>query len=215
MGNFLEAAFGYPAVVYTALLAVVLFYWVLALVGLVDFEAGGWDIDLDLQADGAIDDIGTLAGYVVAFGLNGVPFSVVASLMVLFSWVLCCLAGMWVLPLVPTAILRFVAGTGALAASFALALPATARAIRPMRGLFVVHNAIPNAALVGKLCRVLTQAVDEKVGRAEVAQRGAGINIRVWAHSPNTLTKGASARILEYDATAARYLIEAEPEAGP
>jgi hypothetical protein len=211
MGNFIDAAFGYPTVLLTALLGVVLFYWVLALVGLVDFEAGGWDVDLDVQADGSIDDIGTLAGYVVAFGLNGVPFSVVVSLLVLFSWLLCCMAGMWVLPLVPTALLRFAAGTGALVASLALALPATARTIRPLRGLFVTHTAIQNAALVGQLCRVLTQTVDEKVGRAEVAQRGAGINIRVWARSPNTLAKGATARILEYDAAAARYLIEAEP----
>jgi hypothetical protein len=211
MGNFIDAAFGYPTVLLTALLGVVLFYWLLAMVGLVDFEAGGWDVDLDVQADGSIDDIGTLAGYVVAFGLNGVPFSVVVSLLVLFSWVLCCVAGMWVLPLVPTALLRFVAGTGALVVSMALALPATARTIRPLRGLFVTHTAIQNAALVGQLCRVLTQTVDEKVGRAEVAQRGAGINIRVWARSPNTLAKGASARILEYDAAAARYLIEAEP----
>jgi hypothetical protein len=211
MGNFIDAAFGYPTVLLTALLGVVLFYWLLAMVGLVDFEAGGWDVDLDVQADGSIDDIGTLAGYVVAFGLNGVPFSVVVSLLVLFSWVLCCMAGMWVLPLVPTALLRFVAGTGALAASLALALPATARTLRPLRGLFVTHTAIQNAALVGQLCRVLTQTVDEKVGRAEVAQRGAGINIRVWARSPNTLAKGATARILEYDAAAARYLIEAEP----
>jgi hypothetical protein len=211
MGNFIDAAFGYPTVLLTALLGVVLFYWVLALVGLVDFEAGGWDVDLDVQADGSIDDIGTLAGYVVAFGLNGVPFSVVVSLLVLFSWLLCCMAGMWVLPLVPTALLRFAAGTGALVASLALALPATARTIRPLRGLFVTHTAIQNAALVGQLCRVLTQTVDEKVGRAEVAQRGAGINIRVWARSPNTLAKGATARILEYDAAATRYLIEAEP----
>lgn len=211
MGNFIDAAFGYPTALLTALLGVVLFYWLLAMVGLVDFEAGGWDVDLDVQADGSIDDIGTLAGYVVAFGLNGVPFSVVVSLLVLFSWVLCCMAGMWVLPLVPTALLRFVAGTGALVASMALALPATARTIRPLRGLFVTHTAIQNAALVGQLCRVLTQTVDEKVGRAEVARRGAGINIRVWARTPNTLAKGATARILEYDAAAARYLIEAEP----
>jgi hypothetical protein len=211
MGNFIDAAFGYPTVLLTALLGVVLFYWLLAMVGLVDFEAGGWDVDLDVQADGSIDDIGTLAGYVVAFGLNGVPFSVVVSLLVLFSWVLCCMAGMWVLPLVPTALLRFVAGTGALAASLTLALPATARTLRPLRGLFVTHTAIQNAALVGQLCRVLTQTVDEQVGRAEVAQRGAGINIRVWARTPNTLAKGATARILEYDAAAARYLIEAEP----
>ena len=62
---------------------------------------------------------------------------------------------------------------------------------------------------MGQSCRILTGVVDEKQGRAEVAQRGAGINIRVWAPSPNTLRRGSTALILEYDAAAHRYLVQA------
>lgn len=209
MTSFFDAALGYPTAVWTALLAVVGFYWLLALVGVVDFEAGG--VDLDAQLDGDIDDIGVLAGYLVAFGLNGVPFSVVVSLIVLIAWTLTCLAAMWLLPLVPTSLLRAVVGTGVLAASFAAALPVTARILRPMRGLFVTHSAVSNAALVGQTCRVLTTSVSEDFGRAEVSTRGAGVNIKVWARTPNALAKGSVARILEYDTAAERYLIEAEP----
>jgi hypothetical protein len=208
MVSFFDAAFGYPTAIYTALLGIVLVYWVLAIVGLVDFEASGLDIELETQADGDAGDLSTLATYVVAMGLNGVPFSVVVSLIVLVSWTVSCLAGMWVLPLVPTTLLNIVAGTAVLLTSFALAILATARLVRPLRGLFVTHAALANASLVGQPCKVLTGKVDDKVGRAEVQQRGAGINIRVHARTPNTLTKGSSARITDYDAGSGRYLIE-------
>jgi hypothetical protein len=205
MGGFLDAAFSYPTAIYTALLGLVLFYWLLALVGLVDFESA--DLDFDVQADGDAGDVSVLATYVVAMGLNGVPFSVVVTLIVLFSWTLSCLAGMWLLPLVPTMLVNVLAGTAVLLVTFALAIVATARAIRPMRKLFVTHAAIANASLVGQSCKVLTGRVDEKVGRAEVLTRGASINIRVWARTPNTFAKGSSALIAEYDAASGRYLI--------
>ena len=208
MGSFIDAAFGYPTAIFTALLGVVLFYWVLALVGLVDFESS--DLDFDVQADGDAGDISTLATYVVAMGLNGVPFSIVVSLIVLIGWTISCLAGMWVLPLVPTLLLNLVAGTAVLLTSVALSILLTARIIRPMRKLFVTHAAIANASLVGQPCTVLTGRVDEKVGRAEVHTRGAGINIRVWARTPNALSKGSVARITEYDAGSGRYLIEGD-----
>ena len=64
----------WPTAIYTVLLGVVLVYWVLAVLGMVDFESSGIDIDIDTHADAAPEDLGTLAGYVVAFGLSGVPF---------------------------------------------------------------------------------------------------------------------------------------------
>ncbi|RZI82043.1 MAG: ubiquinone biosynthesis protein [Rubrivivax sp.] len=210
MGGFANAALSYPTAIYTALLGVVLLYWIMAVLGVVDFESSGIDIDLDLHADGQIDDLGVLASYVVGFGLNGVPFSIVVSLIVLFAWTLSCLAGMWVLPWVPTTILQWVAGTLVLLLSFVMSIPATAALVRPMRRLFVSHTAVVNAALVGQMCKVVTQTVDNKLGRAEIARRGTSINIRVWAHTPNTLNRGSVARVLEYDEGTGRYLIEAD-----
>jgi hypothetical protein len=214
MISFHDAATAYPTIIYTTLLVVVLFYWILALIGVVDIDSGGLDIDTDLQADASADDIGdigNLASYLMALGLNGVPFSVVVTLITLTAWTLSCLAGMWLLPLVPTFLLQIGAGTLVLLISFAAALPVTARAIRPMRGLFVTHRAQSNTLLVGQTCVVLTGSVDEKFGRAEVSARGASLNIRVWAATPNQLSKGAQARIVEYDTAGERYLIVAEP----
>ena len=210
MADFPTAALSFPTAIFTALLGVVLVYWVLAIVGLVDFEHSGFDLDVHPQADADPAELGTVASYVVTFGLDGVPFSVAVSLVVLYSWVASCLAGMWLQPLVPAGVLDWLAGTAVFGAASALAIVLSARTIRPLRKLFVTHAAISNAALVGQLCRVVTGSVDQRVGRAEVAQRGASINIRVWAEEPNALTKGSSARIVDYDAERARYLIVPE-----
>jgi hypothetical protein len=205
--GFLDTAASFPTAIFTTLLVVALFYWVLALLGAVDFEAGGHEAH-DGHASDA--DVGTLASYVVACGLDGVPTSIAISLLVLIAWVLSCLGGMWLLPMLPAGAFGYVGGTLLALASISIAVPLTSRLIRPLRGLFVTHTAQHNASLVGQPCKVLTQVVDEKAGRAEVAQRGANLNIRVWARTPNNLKRGASARIVAYQDDPARYLIEPE-----
>ena len=215
MTEFTTLAFSYPTAVLSTLLLVVVVYWLLAMIGLIDFETSGIDIDLDLdlerQLDGDAGDIGVLASYVVAFGLNGVPFSVVVSLLVLISWTLTALFAEWILPWVPTTLLRIAAGTVGMLGAFAFSIPLTAHLVRPMRRLFVTHNARSNASLVGQTCTVLTGSVDEQFGRAEVSTLGAPLNIRVWAQTPNTFKKGDVALILEYDSDNGRYLIDTQP----
>lgn len=219
MSSLFAALTSFPAVVYTVLLGVVLVYWLLAIIGLVDFEAGA-DMDIGADAadagdigdagDGGPEGLSGLAAWLVAFGLNGVPFSIVVSLLALVGWFLTGMASLTLLPLVPDA-LRWAAGAGVLLAAAALSIVIAAQLVRPMRGLFVTHRAISNAALVGQVCKVLTGVVDERQGRAEVAQRGASINIRVWAPAPNSLRRGDAALITEYDPARQRYRIDALP----
>ncbi|GAA5786699.1 hypothetical protein GCM10007860_23080 [Chitiniphilus shinanonensis] len=200
MGSFLDTITCFPTAIWTVLLGVVLVYWLAAMLGLVDIDA----VDLD----GEVGDFADLSGKLMALGLGGVPFSIVVSLIALVGWVVSGLAGQYLLAWLPD-LLRYIAGVAVLLASAAVALPVTAMALRPMRGLFVTHNAISNPALVGSACRVLTLEVTERFGRAEVATGGAGINIRVRAATPNPLTKGSQAVIIDYDAGGGIYTIAA------
>lgn len=209
MSEFLSVVLGFPTMVFSILLVVVLFYWVLAIVGLVDFGESGIDLDIGEHADLPGDELGVIASYVVAFGLSGVPFSIVVTLLVVVGWALSTFAGIWLLSWVPTLPLQIAVGLVVLAASAALSVVITARLVRPLRGVFATHYGTRSAELVGQRCRILTGSVDEKQGRAEVAQRGASINIRVWASSPNALRRGSSALILEYDPATHRYLVQA------
>ena len=131
MSSLFAALTSFPAVVYTVLLGVVLVYWLLAIIGLVDFEAGA-DMDIGADAadagdagdigdagDGGPEGLSGLAAWLVAFGLNGVPFSIVVSLLALVGWFLTGMASLTLLPLVPDA-LRWAAGAGVLLAAAAL-----------------------------------------------------------------------------------------------
>lgn len=242
--GFFDVILSYPTIIYTILLGVGMVYWVVAIVGLVDFESGGPDLGLDLdpglsvepdialEQDLSVDSsipldpgmretgadtgdpqvkVSTLAGYLVALGLGGVPFSVVISLLTLFAWVISSLAALWVLAFVPTGLLRFAVGSVVLVGAFIFAIPAAAGCVRPLRRFFVTHNAISNAALVGQECVILTGAVDEKFGRAEVPAHGAGYHIRVVADTPNTLKRGDTAFIMDYDEAARIYRIAEKP----
>ncbi len=80
-----------------------------------------------------------------------------------------------------------------------------------MRGLFTKHQARSNASLVGYDCIIVTQSVDAGFGRAQVADGGAGINIRVWAEAPNTLVKNSRAIIVAYDEVTQKYEVQAAP----
>jgi len=199
MNAFLDTISSFPTAIWTVLLGVVLLYWIAALAGFVDVDA------LDLDSDASFGD---LSGKLMALGLGAVPFSIVVSLITLIGWLASCLASEYLLSWLPD-LLRYVAGVVVLLLSFAIALPVTAAILRPMRGLFVSHNAVSNPALVGSACKVLTLEVTERFGRAEVATGGAGINIRVRADTPNTLSRGSRAVIVDYDAASSVYTIAA------
>lgn len=201
----------FPTAVPTVLLAVLLVYWLLSMIGLTDM---GEAIDVDVDAGHASHDapeLHTLAGYLVALGLGGVPLSVAASVLVFFTWLFTALAHQYLLAWLPGDALRWIAGAAVLLGAVGLAIPVSARILKPMRGLFVKHAARSNASLVGLDCKIVTGSVDQRFGRAEVAANGASINIRVWAAVPNTLARNSRAIIISYDEASQQYEVQAAP----
>lgn len=207
MDSWLHAVASYPTAVLTTGMVVLITYWLLALMGWVDFESSGVDLELEMDTDPG--DLSTLAGYVMALGLNGVPFSIAVSLVVFTAWMICTLIAQLLMPLVPTEVLSWLVGALILLASIAVSLPIVVRIIRPMRPLFVVHNATRNAGLVGKTCRIVSEKADHTFGRAEVQMPGATPQVKVRLPEGSVLSKGATAIVLEYDEAAGTYLIQA------
>ncbi|NHZ98491.1 ubiquinone biosynthesis protein [Massilia sp. CCM 8734] len=206
----------FPTSIPTVLLAVLLVYWVMSIIGLVDV---GDSVHLHTDVahgHGAHDlhdlpDLHTLAGYVVALGLGGVPLSVAASVLVFCTWLSTALLHQYALTWLPTETLRMLAGCAVLLFSGGLSIPVAARVLQPLRALFVKHAARTNESLVGQDCRITTQSVDRGFGRADVDSHGVSINIRVWAAVPNALAKGAKAIIVAYDPATQQYEVQAAP----
>lgn len=192
----------FPTAVPTVLLIILLAYWGLSLVGI--FELGE-----NIEGDADDADLATLASWLVALGLGGVPLSIVATLLVFFTWLPTALLHQYALAWLPAGVLQWAGGAATLLAAAAFSVWLSARLVRPLRPLFVKHHAPENRSLVGRTCRIVTLSVDEKFGRAEVETGGASLNIRVWASSPNALGKDALAVIVAYDEASQQYEVQA------
>lgn len=153
MGEFLNAAVGFPTILFTAALVVVCAFWLLVLCGAAEHD--GFDADVDADA----------------LHLGSVPVSVAASLFVALGWFLS-LSGAVLLdradlsgmlpPLLSATLLLF--------AAF-VAWWATRRLVRPLAKLFPDEPVPSRQDFVGLTCTIRTGRVDEGFGQAEVAAR--------------------------------------------
>jgi hypothetical protein len=173
MSGFVTAALAFPAVLFSFLLIVVIGYWVLALVGVLDVEDG---------------DIGF-------FG--GVPLPISLSLLVAFSWFLS-LVGTVLIDGVGTP-LRVGLGVGVLLAALVLGALGTRLVVVPLRRVFA--GAVPSRQdFVGRVAVVRTSTVTEDFGQAEVAAAdGASAIISIRLAGEGNLGLGSRVVIYDYD----------------
>lgn len=173
MSGFVTAALAFPAVLFSFLLIVVIGYWVLALVGVLDVEDG---------------DIGF-------FG--GVPLPISLSLLVAFSWFLS-LVGTVLLDGVGTP-LRVGLGVGVLLAALVLGALGTRLVVVPLRRVFA--GVVPSRQdFVGRVAVVRTSTVTEDFGQAEVAAAdGASAIISIRLAGEGNLGLGSRVVIYDYD----------------
>jgi hypothetical protein len=173
MSGFVTAALAFPAVLFSFLLIVVIGYWVLALVGVLDVEDG---------------DIGF-------FG--GVPLPISLSLLVAFGWFLS-LVGTVLIDGVGTP-LRVGLGFGVLVAALGGGALGTRLVVVPLRRAFA--GVVPSRQdFVGRVAVVRTSIVTEDFGQAEVAAAdGASAIISIRLAGEGNLGLGSRVVIYDYD----------------
>ncbi|MCT9932347.1 hypothetical protein N5079_19270 [Planotetraspora sp. A-T 1434] len=172
MGGFVGAALGFPAVLFSFMLVVVIGYWVLVLLG-------GLGADLP-------DDL--LAG----FGLRGVPATVVISVMVAIAWFVS-LAGVALVE-------GTAARTAVLLIALLAGWLCTRLLVLPIRLLFPAVAAPSRSDFVGRMCVIRTGRVGSDFGQAEVtAEDGSSAVVQVRQTGDDDLRAGSSALIFDYD----------------
>lgn len=212
MIEFLQAAFSMPTAIFSVLLILVILYWLTVIFGALDlelfdglFEAadglaeGAVEGAVEGVAEGTADALVEHPGCLSQLGFAGVPCSISGSLLILFAWIFS-FGGMALvgkIAVVGIALIFAIVGVGLVAV--ALAVGATAVVLRPLRKLIVGEESTVRQDLVGRVCTLTTQSVDEGFGQAEVSDRGAAILIQVRATEPNILTRGSKALIFDYD----------------
>ncbi|TLQ47544.1 hypothetical protein [Streptomyces marianii] len=184
MAEFLQAAAGFPTVLFTSALLVVIGFWLLVLTGVADPDSFDADVDTD------------------AAGLGGVPVSVAASLLIAFGW-FGSLAGSVLLARAGLAGLPFhLLRVAVLAASLFLSWWVTRALVRPLAKLFPDEPGPSRQDFIGMTCTIRTGRVDEDFGQAEVvAGDGSTAVVQVRKSGSDLLALGSTGLLYAYDDT--------------
>ncbi|WP_255632215.1 hypothetical protein [Amycolatopsis sp. TNS106] len=181
MGGFVTAALGFPAVLFSFLLIVVIGYWLLALLGAVD-----------------VDDFDGGDGLLAGFG--GVPLSLSLSLLIAFTW-FASLAGTVLLDdLELSTPSRIGLGIGVLVVALVLGTFGTRVIVVPLRRVFGPAKEPSRRDFVGRAAVIRTSSVTHDFGQAEVAAAdGSTAIVDVRQAGEGNLTAGSRVVLYDYD----------------
>lgn len=207
MEQFLQIVLAFPTVVFSVLLLVALGYWLIALLGLVDLDV------LDVaSADGVDLDVTQLSGLLMKLGFDGLPITLIFTGIALFAWVLS-YAGTLVLAAFVPGALHWAFAIALALLAFMIAIPFAGLALRPLRGLFMRHEAPAADDLLARTAIVRSPVVNESQGTATLEDGGAGLILQVRAAS-GQFRRGDSVVLVEYVPASNAYRVIAASAAG-
>lgn len=197
MELYLQIIFSYPTAVYTVMLGVLVVYWLVAALGLVDIEMiDGW-LDADMELADAVDGNG-FAGVMAKFGLTGLPLMIVLTVLALAAWVISYYTESLLLRHLPGGVVGWLAGTASMVASLILAMPVAGLLLRPVRLLYARLRPEPPRSLLGMAGVVRSPVVDATCGIAGVEDGGAGLVLQVRTEAAGGFKRGDRIVLIEY-----------------
>ena len=194
MEQLLAVASQFPTVIYSTLLGIVVVYWLVGMLGLIDLDFSG-DIELDSEIEVSV---GGLTGLLLTFGLTGVPFTLVISIIILICWLVSIYLQFYLLTWLPDGWLYYLMGAVSSFIVFLISLPVTAVIIRPLKGMFNSVETATSHHLVGKDATIATGTVTETFGQARLFNDGAEILLDVRCSAEHALTMGDKVLVIEY-----------------
>jgi len=205
MNELLQAAVAPANIIPTAFLAFVLFYWIVAMVGLIDLDFISLEVETEVEPEvGGLETIAWLNSALAFFNLGRVPFMLFLSFLVLPFWAIALLTNYYL-------------HTANNYIGFLLLLPAFVAALfiakiltAPFVKLFAVfekeHDS--NAVVLGQLCTVTLPPSSTEIGQATVKTEGSPLLLHVKTTGSAHIKKGETALVIEYDEKSKYYLIE-------
>lgn len=225
MKELFNTAISSPNVIPTAMLGLVLLYWLSVMVGALDFDSpdldtdASLDIDTDLEAtpdvatDSAADTAVSANGDVslswfnsvlVFFNISKVPFMLFLTLLILPLWVISVMTNYYM------GIDSFLGGLMVLIPAFLASLFLAKFLSYPFVKLFehMEKEDSESKTAIGKICVVATSITEKKTGQAQVQTSGSPLLLNVIASTGHELKSGDTALVLEYLKDRNLYLIE-------
>ena len=200
--NLWQILSGYPTGVYSVLICVLLVFWLFAILGALDLDIISFDSDIDLDVDLDIDadvEIPGFIGLMHTLGFTGVPFTIVLTVLIFLAWVFSYFISAYLLPLIPTEILKALLGTVTLVGSFLVAVPITTKIVSPLRKLALEHSAKSNKDFLGSNIKVTSLTVDESFGQGKIQTTGASLIVSIRCRASDEVKQGDIVRPISFD----------------
>lgn len=182
MAEFLSVAAGFPTVLFSAALVVVVGFWLLVLVGTAEHDTFDADVNVD------------------ALHLGGVPVAVSASVFTAVGWFLSFTGSVLLTDAgLPGAPLLSLEAT-LLGVSIFGSWWVTRWLVRPLAALFPDEPAPSRQDFIGLTCTIRTRRVDAGFGQAEVTARdGSTAVVQVRQNDGDRLALGSTGLLYAYD----------------
>lgn len=187
-----------PTLPATILLLIVLVYWLVNLLGIVDFDGG------DADVDGSSENDTNLSGKILDFG--DMPFTITISFFALFLWMGTVLSNHYL------SNSSMLLGIAVLVPNLLLSFVLTKMVAKPIGKLFKFLNNKSEiegtSDFSGSVCTVNIGADDVHIGQAEINKDGDCFRINIKTSESKVLKKGQTALLVEYFPSKGYYLAE-------
>jgi hypothetical protein len=210
MELFLQTSLSYPVVLLSFALCVAILYWFIAALGIVEVDL------LDIEVESSLENHSLqpegLAGLLLKLGLNGVPVTLILTLLFFFAWLFCYFAELLLLRFLPLGILRYPLGLVVVLVVLVLAVPVVGMLTRPLRPLFRKLEATSSKSVLGQIAVVRSGRVSLTQGEATLEDGGASLILRVRADEAQGFKRGDRVVLLEYLEAEHAYRVITEEE---
>jgi len=211
MDPFYQICASFPTIIFFALLVFSMLYWILAALGMVDIDILDFDV-AEPDAGDSLNNLDIMSGILLKLGLNGVPLTIIITLISLVGWVVSFLLVYFIFPWLPEGFVQFAVGIPVFFVAGYFAALITAVLIKPLRPLFLTADQQVEKHLLGKVAIVRTGRVDQAFGEANLADGGAGLILKVRSYEGETFKKGDHVVLLEYTPSENTYKVVSEAE---
>jgi len=203
----------FPTAFFTLFLLFCIFFWLFAVLGVVDLDFLDIDIpDSEVSVNDGLSGAGLLGGLLMRFKLGGVPIPIIATLISLFGWFFSYYIVHFLFGYLPFDWLRYVVGLPVLLVSLYVSAILTGFIIRPLRPIFQAADQEVQKGIVGQIAVVRTSRVDKEFGEAKFDDGGAGLIVKVRSYNEEVFKSGDLIVLLEYDEDKNFYRVISEPE---